>query len=212
VWAVATLRGGAEFGETWHRDGMLENKQHVFDDFIAASEALIDAGFTSPEHLGISGASNGGLLVASAMTQRPDLYAAVLCAYPDLDMVRFWAFETTNNKPALLEYGDARNPSHFDAIRRYSPYQAVRDGVDYPAVMLTTGDLDTRVSPLQARKMTARLQAATASDAPVVLWYDARGGHAAGRGRPVSMAIEDTARELTFMARHLGLRSSDDTR
>jgi prolyl oligopeptidase len=208
VYAVATLRGGAEFGEAWHRDGMLENKQHVFDDFIAASEALVEAGFTTPSRLGISGASNGGLLVGSAMTQRPDLYRAVLCAYPDLDMVRFWAFETTNNKPALLEYGDARIPAHFDAIRQYSPYQAVRDGVAYPAVMLTTGDLDTRVSPLQARKMTARLQAATRSNLPVVLWYDSRGGHAENRGRPMSLQIEDTARELAFMAEQLGVRET----
>ncbi len=210
VYAVATLRGGAEFGEAWHRDGMLENKQHVFDDFIAASEALIDAGFTSPAHLGISGGSNGGLLVGSAMTQRPDLYRAVLCTYPDLDMVRFWQFQTTNNMPALLEYGDARIPSQFEAIRQYSPYQAVTDGVDYPAVMLTTGDLDTRVSPLQARRMTARLQAATASGLPVALWYDARGGHAAGRGRPTSVRIEDTAREFTFMAQQLGIKWDGD--
>ena len=205
VYAVATLRGGAEFGETWHRDGMLENKQHVFDDFIAASEALIAEGFTSPQRLGISGGSNGGLLVASAMTQRPDLYRAVLCTYPDLDMVRFWSFRETNNMPALLEYGDARIPWHFDAIRQYSPYQAVEDGVDYPAVMLTTGDLDTRVSPVQARRMTARLQAATASGLPVILWYDYRGGHAAGRGGPTTVRIGDGARELTFMAQQLGL-------
>jgi prolyl oligopeptidase len=205
VYAIATLRGGAEFGEAWHQDGMLENKQHVFDDFIAASEALIEAGFTSPEHLGISGGSNGGLLVGSAMTQRPELYRAVLCTYPDLDMVRFWSFQTTNNMPALLEYGDARDPSQFEAIRQYSPYQAIRDGVDYPAVMLATGDLDTRVSPLQARRMTARLQAATTSGLPVVLWYDIRGGHAGGRGRPLSMAVEDNARELTFMAQQLGI-------
>jgi prolyl oligopeptidase len=205
VWAVATLRGGAEYGETWHRDGMLENKQHVFDDFISAAEALIEEGFTSPDRLGISGGSNGGLLVASAMTQRPDLFRAVLCTYPDLDMVRFWAFQETNNMPALLEYGDARIRSQFEAIRRYSPYQAVRDGVDYPAVMLATGDLDTRVPPLQARRMTARLQAATGSGLPVVLWYDERGGHAAGRGRPMSLRIEDGARELAFLAQQLGL-------
>ncbi len=205
VWAVATLRGGAEYGETWHRDGMLRNKQHVFDDFIAASEALIAEGFTSPGRLGISGGSNGGLLVAAAMTQRPELYRAVLCTYPDLDMIRFWSFQETNNMPALLEYGDARIESHFEAIRGYSPYQAVRDGVDYPAVMLTTGDLDTRVPPLQARKMAARLQAATASGLPVVLWYDELGGHAAGRGRPTSLRIEDGSRELAFMAQQLGL-------
>lgn len=205
IYAVATLRGGTEFGEAWHQDGMLENKQHVFDDFIAAAEMLISEGYTSPDHLGINGGSNGGLLVAAAMTQRPDLFRAVLCTYPDLDMVRFFEFQATNNMPALLEYGDARIPEHFDAIRRYSPYQAVRDGVDYPAVMLATGDLDTRVPPLQARRMTARLQAATGSGLPVILWYDARGGHAAGRGRPMSLRIEDTSRELTFMAQQLGL-------
>jgi prolyl oligopeptidase len=205
VYAVATLRGGREFGESWHRDGMLENKQNVFDDFIAAAEHLIAEGYTSPDHLGISGGSNGGLLVASAMTQRPELYRAVLCTYPDLDMIRFPQFTETNNMPALLEYGDATDPDQFAFIRRYSPYQAVQDGVDYPAVMLTTGDLDTRVPPLQARKMTARLQAATSSGLPVVLWYDERGGHAGGRGRPLSLRIEDSARELTFMAQQLGL-------
>jgi prolyl oligopeptidase len=205
VYAVATLRGGSEFGETWHQGGMLQNKQHVFDDFIAAAEALVAEGFTSPERLGISGASNGGLLVASAMTQRPDLFRAVVCTYPDLDMVRFFQFGDTNNKPALLEYGDARIPEQFEALRRYSPYQAVRDGVDYPAVMLNTGDLDTRVPPVQARRMAARLQEATTSGLPVILWYEERGGHAAGRGRPMSAAIEASARELTFLARQLGL-------
>jgi prolyl oligopeptidase len=205
VWAVATLRGGSEFGETWHRGGMLENKQNVFDDFIAASERLIELGYTSSERLGIWGSSNGGLLVASAMTQRPDLYRAAYVGYPDLDMVRFNTFTETNNMPALLEYGDAADPSQFEAIRRYSPYQAVGDGVAYPAVMLTTGDLDTRVPPLQARRMTARLQAATSSGLPVVLRYDERGGHAAGRGRPLSLQIEDTARELAFMAEQLGI-------
>ena len=205
VYAVATLRGGGEYGETWHRDGMLENKQHVFEDFIAAAEWLVDNGYTSPDRLGISGASNGGLLVASAMTQRPDLFRAVLCAYPDLDMVRFNKFGATNNLPALLEYGDASVPEQFEAIRQYSPYQAVEAGVDYPAVMLTTGDLDTRVPPLQARRMTARLQAATSSGLPVILYYDEKGGHAAGRGRPLSLRVEDAAREIAFMAQQLGL-------
>ena len=205
VYAVATLRGGSEFGEAWHRDGMLENKPNVFLDFIAAAEHLVGEGYTSPQRLGISGGSNGGLLVAAAMTQRPDLFAAVLCTYPDLDMVRFWAFQESNNMPALLEYGDARDPDHFEAIRGYSPYQAVRDGVDYPAILLTTGDLDTRVPPLQARKMTARLQAASASGRPVLLWYDEMGGHAAGRGRPTTLRVQDAARELAFMGTMLGL-------
>jgi prolyl oligopeptidase len=139
------------------------------------------------------------------MTQRPDLYRAVLCGYPHLDMIRFFEFTDTNNMPALLEYGDARISQHFEAMRLYSPYQAVADEVEYPAVMLSTGDLDTRVPPHQARRMTARLQAATSSGLPVILWHDVRGGHAAGRGRPVSLRIEDTARELTFLAQQLGL-------
>ncbi|GMV03822.1 MAG: oligopeptidase B [Gemmatimonadota bacterium] len=208
VYAVATLRGGSEFGEDWHRAGMLENKPNVFADFVAAAEHLVSAGYTSPEHLGISGGSNGGLLVAAAMTARPDLFRAVLCTYPDLDMVRFWAFQDANNVPALLEYGDARDPRHFEAIRAYSPYQAVRNRVKYPAVMLATGDLDTRVPPLQARRMTARLQAATRSGLPVVLWYDEWGGHAAGRGRPTSLRVRDAARELAFLGMMLGLSGS----
>ena len=113
-------------------------------------------------------------------------------------------FVETNNMPALMEYGDASDPDMFEHIRRYSPYQAVRDGGEYPAVMLTSGDLDTRVPPLQARRMTARLQAATGSGLPVILSYDPMGGHAAGRGRPLSLRVEDTAKELTFLAQQLG--------
>ncbi len=212
VYAVATLRGGNEYGESWHRGGMLTNKQNVFDDFIAAAEHLVASGYTSPDRLAASGGSNGGLLVASALTQRPELFRAVLCTYPDLDMIRFYTFTRTNNMPALLEYGDASHREQFEAIRRYSPYQAVRDGVDYPAVMLTTGDLDTRVPPLQARKMTARLQASSSSGLPVLLYYDEMGGHAAGRGRPVSLRIEDAARELTFLAQQLGMDVASEDR
>jgi prolyl oligopeptidase len=205
VWAVATLRGGREFGEDWHRDGMLTNKPNVFADFIAAGEHLVTGGWTSPAHLGISGGSNGGLLVGASMALRPDLFRAVLCTYPDLDMVRFWAFQDANNMPALLEYGDARIEEHFRVMLGYSPYQNIEDGVDYPAVMLTTGDLDTRVPPLQARKLAARLQAASASGLPVILSYDEMGGHAAGRGRPMSLRLRSTAEELAFMASQLGL-------
>jgi prolyl oligopeptidase len=205
VYAVANIRGGNEFGERWHRAGMLENKQNVFDDFIAAAEWLIDNGYTHSERLAIRGGSNGGLLVAAALTQRPDLYRAVLCTFPDLDMVRFYQFTATNNMPALLEYGDASDPEQFEFLRRYSPYQNVRNGTSYPAVMFATGDLDTRVPPLQARKMTARLQAATRSGRPVILRYDSKGGHAAGRGRPMSLAIDQTAMELAFLIVQTGL-------
>ncbi len=197
VYAVATLRGGSEYGEDWHRDGMLENKQNVFDDFISAAEWLIENGYTSPEHLAIRGSSNGGLLVTASLTQRPDLYRAVSVGFPDIDMLRFWTFTDTNNMPALLEYGDASKPEEFEFIRGYSPYDAVRSRTDYPAVFFHTGDLDTRVPPLQARKMVARLQAATASDLPVTLTYDERAGHAGGR--TVQTRIEDTAMELAFL-------------
>lgn len=205
VWARPNLRGGSEFGETWHRDGMLENKQNVFDDFLAAAEWLVDSGYTNPRRLAIRGASNGGLLMGAALTQRPDLFRAVLCGFPDLDMVRFYTFTDTNNMPALLEYGDAEIPEQFEFLRSYSPYQAVTDGVAYPAVMLMSGDRDTRVPPLQARRMTARLQAATSSHLPVILRYDDKQGHAAGRGRPFSLAVEDTAAELAFAMEMLGM-------
>jgi prolyl oligopeptidase len=199
VYAMANLRGGSEFGERWHRAGMLGNKQNVFDDFIAAAEYLIETGYTNPKKLAIRGYSNGGLLVASALTQRPDLFRAVLCGFPDLDMVRFFTFTETNNLPALHEYGNAAIPEQFEFLSRYSPYQHVDDGTKYPAVILTSGDLDTRVPPLQARKMAARLQAATKSGLPVILRYDPKGGHAANRGRPFSKAVDDNAAELAFV-------------
>ena len=203
VYAIATLRGGGEFGETWHRDGMLENKPNVFDDFIAAAEWLIDNGYTNPDRLAIRGVSNGGLLVGSALTKRPDLYRAVFCGLPDLDMVRFNQFTHANNMPALLEYGNAAVAEEFEVLRTFSPYQNVRDGVRYPAVMLTQGDLDTRVPPLQARKMAARLQAATASGLPVILDYDPRTGHAGGR--TFSRNVRNSAMELAFLLGQLGV-------
>ncbi len=199
LYAMANLRGGSEYGETWHRAGMLGNKQNVFDDFLAAAEFLIEKGYTRPGKLAIRGVSNGGLLVASAFTQRPELFRAVVCGFPDLDMVRFYTFTETNNLPALLEYGEASKPEEFEFLRKYSPYQAVRDGTAYPAVLLTSGDKDTRVSPLQARKMTARLQAATSSGRPVLLRYHPKAGHAANYGMPVSRTIEDMAMELAFL-------------
>jgi prolyl oligopeptidase len=202
VFALANIRGGSEFGEAWHRAGMLDRKQNVFDDFIAAAEWLIANRYTNPSRLAIQGASNGGLLVGAALTQRPELYGAVLCQFPDLDMVRYHLFEN-NNPPALLEYGNAADPEQFKFLHAYSPYQRVRDGVKYPAVLLTSGDADTRVPPLQARKMAARLQAATASGRPVVLRYDTQAGHAGGR--PRGKVIEDTAFELAFLFWQLGV-------
>ena len=203
VYAMATLRGGGEFGEEWHRAGMLENKPNVFADFIAAAEWLVDNGYTNPDRLAIRGGSNGGLLVAASLTKRPDLFRAVYCGLPDLDMVLFYQFTDTNNMPALLEYGNAAVAEEFEVLRTFSPYQNVRDGVDYPAVMLTQGDLDTRVPPLQARKMAARLQAASSSGLPVILDYDPRTGHAGGRS--FSRNVRNAAMELAFLLQQLGV-------
>lgn len=208
VFAMANMRGGSEFGEQWHRGGMLQNKQHVFDDFIAAAEKLIALHYTNPNRLAIRGISNGGLLMGSVLTQRPDLFRAVLCAFPDLDMVRFNTFSKTNNIPALLEYGNASVADQFQFLRKYSPYQAVKDGTRYPAAMISSGDLDTRVPPLQARKFTARLQAATTSGLPIILRYHPKAGHAVDHGLPLSQNIEDAAMQLTFLLEMLNNASN----
>jgi prolyl oligopeptidase len=202
LFAVANLRGGGEFGEAWHKAGMLDKKQNVFDDFIAAAEWLIKSNYTIPSRLAIQGGSNGGLLVGAALTQRPELFQAVLCEFPDLDMIGYYRFKN-NNPPALLEYGNASDPAQFKFLYAYSPYQRVKPGTKYPAVFLTTGDADTRVPPLQARKMTARLQAATSSGKPVLLLYDTKAGHAGGR--PLGKVIEDISLEMAFLYWQLGL-------
>ncbi len=195
VFALPNLRGGAEFGEAWHRAGMLERKQNVFDDFLAAAQWLIENRYTEPGRLAIYGTSNGGLLVGAAMTQRPELFAAVVCRYPLLDMLRYHRFLVA--RYWIPEYGSADDPAQFRYLYAYSPYHRVRDGVKYPAVLLVTGEADTRVAPLHARKMAARLQAASASGKPVLLLDEARAGHSAGL--PVSRRARDLARELAFM-------------
>jgi prolyl oligopeptidase len=205
LYAVANIRGGGEFGEEWHRSGMLARKQNVFDDFIAAAEWLIAKRYTNSSKLGIWGGSNGGLLVAAALTQHPELYQAVVCWHPDLDMVRYYKYTKNNNPPALLEYGNAADPDQFRFLYAYSPYEKVRSGTRYPAVLLESGDADTRVPPEQARKMTARLQTSTASDRPILLLYDAGGGHAGGE--TFQKEIENATYELTFMAWQLGMAS-----
>jgi prolyl oligopeptidase len=209
VFALATLRGGSEYGEAWHRAGMLENKQNVFDDFISAAEWLIENDYTSPEKLAIQGGSNGGLLVGAALTQRPDLYRAVLIGFPDVDILRFFQHHGSNSPPALLEYGNSAIPSQFEAIRKYSPVQNVREGVAYPAVMFNTGDLDTRVPPLGARKMTAALQAASTSGHPVILSYSPRAGHAGGR--PYSQRLKLTAMQFAFLIDQLDMEVPIET-
>ena len=201
VLAVPNLRGGGEFGEAWHRAGMFENKQNVFDDFIAAAEYLIREGYTSPERLAIGGGSNGGLLVGAALTQRPELFRAVLCQVPLLDMLRYENFLV--GRYWVSEYGTAQDPEHFGYLRAYSPYHNVREGTAYPAVLFQTGDGDTRVAPLHARKMTALLQRATSSDRPILLRYDTEAGHSGGL--PVRKTIEDTTGSLAFVMWQLGM-------
>jgi prolyl oligopeptidase len=200
VYAVANLRGGSEEGEEWHRAGMRERKQNVFDDFHAAAEKLIADGLTTPAQLAISGGSNGGLLVGAALTQRPDLYRAVVCSAPLLDMVRYEKFglgQTWND-----EYGTADDPEEFGWLIGYSPYHHVHAGTAYPAVLFTTFGSDTRVDPLHARKLCAALQHATASDAPILLRNEAEVGHAA---RSVSRSVDLMTDTLAFMAAQTGL-------
>ena len=201
VVAVANLRGGGEFGEQWHKDGMLLKKQNVFDDFIAAAEWLMANKYTNPEKLAVYGGSNGGLLVGAVMTQRPELYRAVVCAVPLLDMLRYHKFSIA--QLWVPEYGSAEDPAQFAYLRKYSPYHNVKPGVRYPAVMFVTGDSDTRVVPLHARKMAALLQAAGGSGHPALLHYDTTSGHSGGL--PVTKQIEDGADLLTFLAWQLGL-------
>ncbi len=198
VFAQANLRGGAEFGEDWHKAGMLENKQNVFDDFIAAAEWLIANKWTRPEKLAIEGGSNGGLLVGAVMNQRPELFGAVVCAVPLLDMLRYHQFSIA--RLWVPEYGSAEDPKQFEVLRRYSPYHNVRDRVRYPPVLYVSGDSDTRVDPLHARKMAALMQA---KGADALLHYDTSSGHSGGL--PVTKQIEDSADVLTFLWWKLGL-------
>ncbi|MEV5753440.1 prolyl oligopeptidase family serine peptidase [Actinoallomurus sp. NPDC052308] len=201
VYVVANLRGGSEEGEEWHRAGMLDKKQNVFDDFHAAAEKLIADGWTTADRLAVSGGSNGGLLVGAAIAQRPDLYAAAVCSAPLLDMVRYERFglgQTWN-----VEYGSAEDPEQFGWLYSYSPYHHVRDGVAYPATLFTVFESDTRVDPLHARKMCAALQHATSeAGGPILLRNEAEVGHGA---RAVSRSIDLSVDTLSFMAAHTGL-------
>jgi prolyl oligopeptidase len=201
VFAMPNLRGGGEFGEDWHRAGMLEKKQNVFDDFIAAAEWLISEHYTNPHKLAISGGSNGGLLVGAALTQRPDLYAAVVCSVPLLDMLRYQNFLVA--RFWVPEYGSAENAKQFKTLLAYSPYHNVKAGTKYPAVLFVSGDSDTRVAPLHARKMCALLQAETGSDKPVLLHYDMKTGHSAGK--PINRQIDDQADIFSFVFKELNM-------
>lgn len=192
VFALANLRGGAEFGEEWHKAGTLDRKQNVFDDFAAAAEWLIANKYTKPEKLAIEGGSNGGLLVGAALTQRPELFGAVLCAVPLLDMIRYQMFSIA--RLWVPEYGSSENEAQFAYLLKYSPYHNVRAGVKYPPVMFFSGDSDTRVDPLHARKMAALMQS---HGADALLHYDTNAGHSGGL--PVNKQIDDNADVLTFL-------------
>lgn len=203
--ALPNLRGGGEYGENWHEAGMFEHKQNVFDDWFAAAEYLLNNHYTTRERLAITGRSNGGLLMGASMTQRPDLYGAILCGYPLLDMSRYQRFLV--GRWWTTEYGSAERPDQAAYILKYSPYQNIRPGVRYPAIMFLSGDSDTRVAPLHARKMTAAMQATVMAEPederrPVLLHYDARAGHSAGVS--VEQGIHDTADELTFLWNETG--------
>ena len=193
--ALPDLRGGGEYGEHWHEQGMFEKKQNVFDDFFAAAEYLIANKYTSPDHFAIMGGSNGGLLMGAAITQRPDLFAAVDCTYPLLDMLRYQKFE--QGAHWTTEYGSADSEKEFPYLLKYSPYQNLKAGTAYPAVLFFTGASDTRVDPLHARKMTALLQADSSSGRPILLHYSVSGGHSAGVG--VEQKIQDATDQLTFL-------------
>src|SRR3974390_823481 len=185
--AAPKLRGGGEFGEEWHRAGMLEKKQNVFDDFLGAAEFLIKEKYTTVDRLAIEGGSNGGLLVGAALIQRPELFQAGVCEDPPEDM--FSSQKFLEGAYWVAEYGSAENAEQFPYLYAYSPYHHVKEGVKYPAVLFITGDGDTRVAPLHARKFAARLQAASSSDRPILLLYDTKAGHSGGR--PVNKQIEE---------------------
>jgi prolyl oligopeptidase len=200
VYAVANLRGGAEFGEDWHRAGMLDKKQNVFDDMIAAAEFLISEKYTDAHHLAIEGGSNGGLLMGAMITERPELFRAVVCQVPLLDMLRYQNFQIA--RLWIPEYGTAENPEQFKWLYAYSPYHHVRAGVEYPAVLFMTADSDSRVDPMHAFKMTAAMQ--SVSKRPVLLRVESKGGH--GVGTPVSKKIDEYTDLFSFLWWQLGVR------
>ena len=197
VYVDVQLRGGNEFGEDWHRNGMLEKKQNVFDDFIAAAEHLIAEKYTDAEHLAIQGGSNGGLLMGAALTQRPDLFRAVVCQVPLLDMLRYQNFQIA--KLWIPEYGSSDDPQQFEYLHAYSPYHRVKAGTRYPAVLFMTAESDTRVDPMHAVKMAALLQAEAANgqERPILLRVDAKAGH--GVGKPITKLVDDAVDVWSFL-------------
>ena len=206
VFAVANLRGGAEFGEDWHRAGMLDKKQNVFDDFIGAAEYLIAQKYTDKDHLAIRGGSNGGLLMGAALTQRPDLFRAVVCQVPLLDMLRYQNFQIA--KLWIPEYGSSEDPKQFQWLYAYSPYHHVKEGSEYPAILFMTADTDTRVDPMHAKKMAALMQSEAANgknrEKPILLRVDSKAGH--GAGKPIAKQVDDLVDIYSFLFWQLGTK------
>jgi len=202
VYALANLRGGGEYGDAWHKAGMKENKQNVFDDFIAAAEFLIEQGFTSPPRLAIGGASNGGLLIGAVLNQRPDLFGAALPAVGVMDMLRFHKF--TIGWAWVSDYGSSDDPEGFEYLHAYSPYHNLELGTEYPAIMVTTADHDDRVVPGHSFKYAARLQEVQAGPAPTLIRIQTKAGH--GAGKPTMMVIEEQADRWAFIVKNLGMR------
>jgi prolyl oligopeptidase len=206
IYAVANLRGGAEFGEDWHRAGMLDKKQNVFDDMIAAAEHLISEKYTDPKHLAIQGGSNGGLLMGAMIMQRPDLFRAVVCQVPLLDMIHYQDFQIA--KLWIPEYGTSENADQFKWLYAYSPYHHVKAGAEYPAILFMTADTDTRVDPMHAKKMAALMQAEAKNGAshtrPILLRIETKAGH--GAGKPVTKQIEEFTDVYSFLFWQLGVK------
>ncbi len=202
VYVVANIRGGGEYGEEWHKAGNLAHKQNVFDDFEACAQYLIDQKYTSPARLAIMGGSNGGLLMGAALTQRPDLFRAVVSYVGIYDMLRVEL--DPNGAFNVTEFGTVKDSDQFKALHAYSPYHHVKDGTAYPAILFLTGENDHRVNPMQSRKMTARLQAASGSNRPILLRTTSSAGH--GIGTALDEEIEQDADVFSFLFDQLGIR------
>ena len=201
IYCVANLRGGSEYGEAWHRAGMLDRKQNVFDDFIAAAEYLIAGKYTSSERLAINGGSNGGLLVGACEVQRPDLYAVCLPQVGVMDMLRYHKF--TIGWGWVVEYGSSDNAEQFPYIYAYSPVHNIREGVKYPATLVMTADHDDRVVPAHSFKFAAQMQHCQAGDAPVLIRIESKAGH--GAGKPTSKRIDEAADMYAFLFQNIGV-------
>ncbi|MGE4195834.1 MAG: prolyl oligopeptidase family serine peptidase [Phycisphaerales bacterium] len=199
VYAVATLRGGSEYGEDWHKGGMRLTKQNTFDDFIAAAEWLIANKYTSTPKLAINGGSNGGLLVGACMTQRPDLYGACIADVGVMDMLRFHKF--TVGAGWIGDYGSADDPEEFKVLRSFSPYHNLKKGTCYPPTLITTGDHDDRVYPAHSFKFAAAAQWAQGCDNPILIRIETAAGH--GAGKPTTKRIDETADKFAFLVRTL---------